>query len=153
MTFRNHYQNAYVTRDIEAAMALAQQRYGIDSFIQFDVDMDMLTPDGPRRSISKAALGWSGGFNFELIEPVGGELDIYSAYLPPDNSLRLHHVCMRTFDWDATLADIAANGWPIAFEGHMEGLKFVYVDARETFGHYLEYLYAEPEMWRMIGGP
>lgn len=152
MIFRNHYQNAYVTRDIESAKQLVSRKYGIADYLEFDVDMDMLTPEGPKRSQSKAALGWVGGLNIELIQPVGGELDVYSAFLPQDDSLRFHHFCMRTFDWDATLAEIANNDWQIAFEGHMDGLKFVYVDVREELGHYLEYLHAEPQMWKMVGG-
>jgi len=153
MIFRHHFQNAYVTRSREATMELLRRKYGIDDFVQFEVDMDMQTPEGPKRLVSRAALGWVGNFNVEIIEPAGGELDVYSDFLPGDDSPRFHHVCMRTANWDATLAAIAVCGWQVAFEGHMDGLRFAYVDVRAELGHYLEYLWAEPAMWQMMGGP
>lgn len=153
MLLQHHFQNAFVTRNRDAAVELLRRQYGLDDFIFFEPNMDMLTPDGPRRSISRVAMAWAGGLQVEVIEPVGGEIDVYSAFLPADQGLRHHHICMRTFDWDALLQTLADKGWPIAFEGHMDGLKFVYVDTRRELGHYLEYLWATPEMWQMLGGP
>jgi len=31
-------------------------------------------------------------------------------------------------------------------------LKFLYLDARETLGHYLEYVWMTDEMWARTGG-
>lgn len=66
---------------------------------------------------------------------------------PSDNSLRLHHLGMRVSDWDATKAEGKKNKWTIAHEGGVEGVKFVYIDARDTIGHYLEYIWVSPAMW------
>jgi hypothetical protein len=50
-------------------------------------------------------------------------------------------------------AEIATLGLPFAFEGDAPGLIFIYLDARESLGHYLEYMYATPEAWAMVGWP
>ncbi len=152
MLFQNHFQNAYVTRDIDKAMQLMQERYGIERFLCIDPDVEVMTPDGPRRSICRAALGWADSdMMIELIEPRGGSVDIYSCALPEDDSPRFHHAAMRVDDWDRIHEYLEREGWTIAVEHHMpEGLNFMYVDARDTLGHYLEYVWAVPEMWDYI---
>jgi len=50
-------------------------------------------------------------------------------------------------------AEIAELGLPLAFEGEVPGLVFIYLDARESLGHYLEYVWASAEGWDMIGWP
>lgn len=154
MMLEGHFQNAYVTRDLERSIELFKDAYGVDNFIHFEPDMEVMTPEGPRRSISRAALGWvDSRFLIELIEPISGSVDIYSDFLPEDGHPRFHHAAMRTHDWDDTRARLVAKGWRIAMEHHMpEGLKFIYVDARQNLGHYLEYIWATPEMWKYMGG-
>jgi hypothetical protein len=50
-------------------------------------------------------------------------------------------------------AEIAKLHLPLAFEGEVPGLIFIYLDARETLGHYLEYVWASPAGWEMSGWP
>ena len=39
------------------------------------------------------------------------------------------------------------------FEGASgDELKFLYLDARETLGHYLEYTWMTPARWAQLGG-
>lgn len=155
MLFQHFFQNAYVTRDLDHGMALMQDRHGIREFLVIEPDIKMMTPHGPKRSMSRAALGWADeSYLVELIQPLpGSEIDIYSAFLPDDNGLRFHHVAARTFDWESTHRQIEEDGWTIAMEHHMvEGLNFMYVDARETLGHYVEYIWATPDMWAYMGG-
>lgn len=152
MIFHNHFQNAYVTRDLDKSIELMQKRYGIGHFLCMDPDIEVMTPEGPRQSICRAALGWADPeIMIELIEPVGGTVDIYSELLPGDDSPRFHHAAMRVDDWDAMHQHLETQGWRIAIEHHMpEGLNFMYVDARDTIGHYLEYVWATPDMWAYI---
>jgi hypothetical protein len=153
---RGHYQNAYVTRDIGAAMALIDRRYGKLDWITFAPDMVLTTPEGEKETSVRAALGWTGWLQIELIEPVSGYVDPYLSVLPADpNSVvpSLHHIAVRRDDLDAMRAEIAALGLPLAFEGGVPGLAFVYLDARDTLGHYLEYMWATPEGWAMTGWP
>jgi hypothetical protein len=41
-----HFQNAYVTCDLDRAMALLKARYDINDFIVFDPDFEAKTPRG-----------------------------------------------------------------------------------------------------------
>ncbi len=152
MIFHQHFQNAYVTRNLDKAMELMKSHYGIERFLCMDPDMKVMTPEGPRHSICRAALGWADDkMLIELIQPVGGSVDIYSEFLPEDDSPVFHHAAMRVDDWDKIHAAIESRGWRIAVEHHMpEGLNFMYVDVRDSIGHYLEYVWATAEMWEFL---
>jgi len=153
MFVENHFQNAYVTRNLDKTVSLLKERHGLADFIHFEPDMDAITPRGRGRAVVRAAMAWTGLFQIEIIEPVSGLVDHYLDYLPPDDaSMRFHHIAMRTFDWEGTLAEIRRQRRIMAFESAVDGCKFVYVDARESVGHYLEYVWTTPEMWKAIGG-
>ena len=155
MFLTDSFQNAYVTRDLDATVELMKSRFGIGDFTLVDPDIDVMTPNGIRHSKCRAAMGWSGSsYMVEIIQPLpGSTVDIYSESLPQDNSPRFHHTAVRTFDWEETRKQVEAEGWTIAVEHHMsEGLNFMYVDCRETLGHYVEYIWAIPEMWAFMGG-
>lgn len=156
MFLRNHFQNAYVTHDLERAMALIDDRFGRTDWIVFDPTMILRTPDGPKESTVRAALGWKDGLQIELIQPVSGHLDHYLPALPADHTdptPRFHHIAVRR-DYEAAMREeIEALGFPLIFESSVPGLVFVYLDARETLGHAFEYIWATPEGWEMQGWP
>jgi hypothetical protein len=41
---------------------------------------------------------------------------------------------------------------PVAIEGGSEALRYLYLDARDLLGHYLEYVWMTPERWAQVGG-
>jgi hypothetical protein len=156
MFLDGHYQNAYVTRDLDKAMALLTERYELLDFIRFEPDMILKTQGGDRQASVRVALVWAGGLQLEFIEPGKGYQDHYLPFLPDDPSdpvPRFHHAAVRRDDLAAMREEIARLGLPVALEGGVPGLTFVYVDARATLGHYLEYVWASPEGWEMIGWP
>jgi hypothetical protein len=153
---QGHYQNAYVTHNLEAAMDILRKRFAVDNYIVFEPDMPFTTPAGPKHVHVKACLAWTGGLQVELIEPISGFIDHYVPYLPKDRSdptPRFHHIAVRRDDLSAMRQEIAQLGLPLAFEGEVPGLVFVYLDARQTVGHYFEYVWATEEMWRNTGWP
>jgi len=156
-TLRGHYQNAYVTHDIDKARAAIDARYGAIDWVAFETDMEFRTDKGMEKFRLRAALGWQGGLNIELIQPTGGRTQDYATFLPDDPEdwrPRFHHMAVRRDDLDAMKDEIAALGLPFAFEGELPGLMdFIYVDARESLGHYLEFLWATPEGWAMQKWP
>ena len=133
-----------------------RERHGITEWVYFEPEMEVYTAlDGTGPCHVKVALGWAGPLNIELIEPVSGNVRHYLEYLPKDeadNSPRLHHICMRVPDWEKARAEVKEKNWPVAYEGGVPGCLFVYVDARESLGHYVEYLWASDEMWPAMGG-
>ncbi|MEZ5743078.1 MAG: VOC family protein [Sphingomonadaceae bacterium] len=157
MHFRHFFQNAYVTRDLARAEALIGARHGIGEWVHFEPEMDVFTAtDGQGMAHVKVALGWAGNLQIELIEPVSGNVQHYLDRLPADEgnaSPQFHHICMRVADWDATMALVEGGGWPVAYRGGVPGCEFVYIDARDSLGHYVEYMWMSDEMWAGSGGP
>jgi Glyoxalase/Bleomycin resistance protein/Dioxygenase superfamily len=156
MFLNGHYQNAYVTHDLDKAMSLLTERFGLSNYIVFEPSMVLKTPEGEKAATVRAALAWAGGLQFELIEPGSGYQDHYLTFLPDDPAdptPRFHHAAVRRDDLAAMREEIAQLGLSTAFEGSVPGLVFIYLDARSTLGHYLEYVWASPEGWDMIGWP
>lgn len=156
MFLKNHFQNAYVTHDLRKAMQLIDDRFGNTDWIVFEPEMVLDTPEGPKPSSVKAALGWKDGLQIELIEPVGGFVEHYRSALPADRNdptPRFHHIAVRRDDEAAMRAEIAELGFPVLFESSVPGLVFIYLDGRETLGHAFEYIWATPEGWEMQGWP
>ncbi len=156
MLFQGHYQNAYVTHDLDKAMGLAGRRFGVTDFLVFDPEMAVRTPDGDRPQSIRCAMGWSGGLQIELIQPVSGHVGPYRDVLPADPAdftPRFHHIAVRRDDLGAMREEIERLGFPLAFEGEVPGLVFVYLDAREALGHYLGFVWAGPQNWQGLGWP
>jgi hypothetical protein len=149
---QGHYQNAYVTRDINAALVNLRTLHNFQNIFQFETPVELQTPAGNGTALLKMALAWVGRLQYELIEPVSGLVDIYRDGLPA-SGMRLHHIAMRTKDWDATLAEIHRQKLSIVLQGEVPGARFLYVDARKTLGHYLEYASMTEELWTALGGP
>jgi hypothetical protein len=147
-----HYQNGYITRDIGKAIAQFRGRAGVENIVSFEVPFEVTTPKGRGTAVSKLAFIWINNLQYELIQPVSGLVDIYSDALPADDSIRFHHICMRVPEWNDFRARVDQLGYPVVFEGGGDALKFLYLDARDFLGHYLEYVWMTPERWTQIGG-
>jgi hypothetical protein len=153
MHLENHYQNAYVTHDLDGALEIFRSRYGFDKFRRMEVSYELTTPAGRGTASVKLALGWIGNLQYELIEPVSGLIDVYQEGLSDASPLHFHHVCMRVPDWEEFRARVDRERLPVAMEGGTPGhLLWLYLDARDTLGHYLEYCWMTPERWTMIRG-
>ena len=48
MFLTGHMQNAYVTHDLDKAMEIVGNRFGVEKFDRFDPDMVVNTPHGPQ---------------------------------------------------------------------------------------------------------
>lgn len=150
LPLENHYQNAYVTQDLEQALAIFRDRYGYTDFRHFDVQFELNTAAGRGTAAVKLALGWVGNLQYEIIQPVSGLVDVYREGVSDQHLLHFHHACMRVSDWDRFRAELDQ---PVVISGGTPGhLQFVYVDARDTLGHYLEYCWMTPQRWEAMGG-
>jgi len=149
----NHYQNAYVTRNLDAALGIFRTEYGFDGFMRMEVSFEISTLGRRGTASVKLALGWIGNVQYEIIEPVSGLIDVYFEGMDDRRPMSFHHVCMRVPDWAAFRSQVEQEKRPIAMEGGTPGhLMWLYIDARDTLGHYLEYCWMTPERWAMIGG-
>lgn len=156
MIFRGHYQNGYVTRDLDRAIELLSAHCGIESLSRYDADVIVDTPQGRKPLCMKIAAGWAGGLNIEVMEPVSGHIGPLVSMLPPDQddlTPRLHHVALRRENLDDMRREITNCGFPLAFGGEPEGMVFAYLDARSTFGHYIELVWKVAGGWEKMGWP
>lgn len=162
MFLRGHMQNAYVTHNLERAMEMVSDRFGVERFDRFDPDMVVKTQVGEQPLVTRVASFWVGKLNIELIEPVSGYVDHYMTMLPSDRSdatPRFHHISLRREDETAMREEIARLGLPLAFEGPITikqaipPLVFVYLDGRAVLGHYVEFTWKSPEAWKYVGWP
>lgn len=146
--FEGLFQIAYVTRDLDAAVAAARDRFGISEML---VIRDMVLSRATRLSL---ALAWIGPWMIELIEPHGDGTSVYEAIAPdPGTVLRMHHLGHEIADeagWERLRAQIDASGDPIAAERDKKGIRFLFVDSRPTLGCFTEHMIFTPEGRRMF---
>ncbi len=150
----HHWQNAYITDDIEAAIAQFQARADIGEIPVLDVEQSLWTPDGMKRVVTRLGFIWIDDLQYELIQPVEDETGIYSNYKDNGGTIHFHHVCNRVPEWESFRAAVDAQDLPVVLERAIEGdlLKFLYLDGRDFCGHYLEYVWATDERWVQMGG-
>jgi len=148
------FQISYITRNIDKAMAMLRAQMPVRAEFYADVTTAVITPAGPAGLQMKLAFMWvADAFHYELIEPVAGLEHIYADALPDDDSLRFHHTCARVDDWDTFRREIDKQPYPVAFESAGSGAnRLLYLDARDRFGHFLEYAYLPEAFWIRSGG-
>ena len=152
-----HSQVAYVTGDLDRALAVFRDDYDVPSFHVFANDMPgLVQSDGARLKIALALVG---GVEIELIEPQGDSAPLFSAALPADGSfaIRFHHVAIRI---DGTLADFEAHmasldpaRHPVVWHGAMgDVLRYAYTDERAVLGHFVEHVWMHPDLRAQLAG-
>jgi len=147
-----HFQVAYVCDDIEAAAdGFVKRGYGRKPRI-FEVTRLADTPGGEVTISNRLCFFWYGDFMYELIQPLIDPIGMYD--LAPDNGgpMRFHHTASRVDDWDGFRARVAAQDLPVVMEGAKDGdeLKFLYIDARERCGHFLEFAWLTDQRWQQL---
>jgi Glyoxalase/Bleomycin resistance protein/Dioxygenase superfamily len=149
-----HYQNAYVTRNVDKAVASFRQHADVRTIMEIETPVKVWTPHGEGVGVQKLAFVWVEDLNYELIEPKEGDvLAIYRDALPAGDSLKFHHVCHVVDDWAELEAKVAASPYPVVLKGGTPGmLQFCYTDTRSWLGHYTEYVWMVPDRWAAMGG-
>jgi hypothetical protein len=150
-------QTAYVTNDMEQALAVFRDQYDVPSFYVFANDAPgMVQSDGAQLKIALAIVG---GVEIELIEPQGDTAPLFSAPLPDDGSfaIRFHHVAYRIegdlSDFEAHMASIDPEKHPVIWSGSLgDVMRFAYTDERAVLGHYVEHVWMHPELRAQLAG-
>jgi hypothetical protein len=147
--FPGIYQVAYVTNDLDQALAVLGGVHGVPRFWQ---QRDMPFATGQDRSaVCHIGLAFVGAVQIEVIEPREGDVSIYRDWLTGTDgfALRFHHLC-RLFDseaaYDQALADLRAAGRPLPICAEAPGMgRYFYADYRPELGHYLEGIVYRPQ--------
>jgi len=149
----DYYQFAYVTNDFDQAIAMLREQHGMGPFHEL---RDLALPTGPDR-VAEGHFGvaFKAGMQFEVIEPLGGDIGIYAGLLSEaEFGMAFHHLGRCFFsldDYRAALASAAAQ-WEMPIDHEAFGGFFAYADARPRFGHYLEY-FCFPDGRHLAGVP
>src|SRR5262249_10122588 len=144
------YQIAFVTSDLDEAMSLFAGTFGIS---RFEVRRHLSSSTGMPRMTVHVAHAYVGPMMIELIQPAGGEDTLYREILPRDGfAIRPHHfgfMVRSKEELERISAALETRNVPIAFDASIPAIaRAVYADARSSLGHYLEYVYLQPEARR-----
>jgi len=134
---REHSHSAWVTNDLDRAIAIFSDRYGVSDFSFIEGPM----PSGGQ---IKVAFAWAGGQVLEIIMASGPGAEFYNDLLPDGEfAIRFHHLGFIVPDeagWRDLEEDIAAGGWEVV----LQTLTGTFIDAyyirAPELGHYLEYV-------------
>jgi hypothetical protein len=148
--FAPFHQVAYVTNDMERALGVFRDHYGIPSFFVLEHSMDAVGDEKPGRMSLKIALANVDGVQVEVIEDLGSTSDLYTAPLPADGSFRIvfHHVCIVVSggveNWERHLAELGDR--PHYYRPQTSAdTRVIYTDERARLGHYIEHCWFGPE--------
>ncbi len=137
MLCKEHSHSAWVTNDLDRALQVFAQRYGVrkHSFIEGE------TPEGSR---IKVAFAWAGGQVLEVICASGPRFEFYNEMLPRGEfAIRFHHLGFIVHEesgWRQLEQELRDGGWPIAYSTLTGDFIDAYYIKAPELGHYLEYV-------------
>jgi glyoxalase/bleomycin resistance protein/dioxygenase superfamily protein len=148
---RNIFQVAYVTADLDTAIAQYRSLYGIDHFLVIN------TAEFNSDPALRAAFAWHGSVMIELVQPIEEPNPIYVDVLRGSESLtKLHHighVCSDEAEWNEVREALDVANVTVSREADVPGvMKFFYGDFRPINGHYREYIlqHSEKSFFRLV---
>lgn len=138
------YQLGYVTNDLDRALDILKDQYGVDNFLVLKQSPPIPIETGGEMMI-EGAFAWVGPTMIEIVLPIAGQVEIYTDWLPKDRfALRLHHIGVpirSDAEWNAMRRDVDQSGKKIMLSLNHLNTRALYIDAADTLGHYIEYLY------------
>ncbi len=154
--FRNCFQLAWITNDIERSIAQFQNFYSVPSFFTMEQEFAATVRGETGVMKMRVALANVDDIQLEIIQPCGGIDAIYREVLPADGTHAnvFHHICTKVngtqADWDAYLRSLGPER-PICYQGDIgKGGAFCFTDERATLGLYMEHLWLGEEADAMM---
>ena len=146
------YQLGYICDDLEEGIAQFRGRGMTHEPHIMEVEQPVDTPNGEFVNKLRLCFIWIGDMQYELIQPLTDPLGIYANAPANGGPLRFHQVCYRVHDWADFRARVDQQDLPVVMERapQGDGLKFLYLDGRSRFGHYLEYTWMSDAQWDQI---
>ena len=139
MASQDYYQYAYVATDWERAKRELAEQHDIGAW------MDMAEAEfdtGPgKTAVCHFALAYKNDLQFEVIQPLSGDCEVYRAGLPQDGYAKRFHHLGRHFssraEFDRHHAAASAK-WSLPVAAETMGGEYAYFDARPDTGHFIE---------------
>ena len=134
------FQIAYVTNDIERALGVFAEQYGVKEWRRMEGELK----DGGHIRVE---FGWAGGSLFEVTEATGAGSELYRQGLPADEfAIRFHHlgfIVQSADDWQALLKEIDTGGVKVVNETNVPGFLQARIVEAPNLGHWIEYIFPE----------
>lgn len=145
---RDVVQLAYVTDDLDAAVAWLQESLGttrphsiVGSSLAGTAVVDGVLAEEWTIDV---ALVNAGDTNLEVIRPVAGAVDLYRAAIRPGAPATFHHIGVRVDDIDEATTLVRSTGRDWVLHGEMPGIRFGYLDLVAEVGHLVEVMEIGP---------
>jgi catechol 2,3-dioxygenase-like lactoylglutathione lyase family enzyme len=135
------FQLGYVTRDLDRAIALYRDRYGVAEFLRFDTRAT--APAGAPGPFIEVALAYRGPVMIELIRPDPLAPGIYADALRDDGGVNLHHLgyLVEAVRFATLARDFRSCGVAVPVESVSPiGLSLFYADTRADSGLFSEFV-------------
>ena len=147
--FPGYYQVAYVTTDLDRAMALFGETHSVRRYLEMRGIRYQTVPG--REAHCDIALAYLGATEIEIIRPLDGDVGLYREFLPADGgfAVRFHHISRlydSEADFDRQIASYRNRGMQFPIMGAAPGnSRYFYCDFRAELGHYIEGIVFEPQ--------
>lgn len=136
-------QLGIIVKDIETSIRNYSKLTGINHWYQAQIiNQTIFYRDEPINLELDLVVGYSGKVQFELIQVLGGDQNIYTDLIQKQQE-GLHHVGYVVSDIEAGSEAFRACGFSPLQQGTLETkgralTRFVYFDTFDTYGYYIE---------------
>ncbi len=138
-------QFCYVTNHLDRAVETLRGIHGMGAFKELR-ELHLPTGEG-REAHCHFALAFKAGMQFEVIQPLSGDIGLYQDGLPNNEfAMKFHHLGRHISSVESyreALA-VAKSRWSIPINMAEFGGYYAYADARRDYGHYLEFFCFPP---------
>ena len=149
--YKHFFQMAYITTDLDQSIKIFKEFYGIEKFLVVPEPIKKEVIKGSMLVTYEVKLAFAniGEIQLELIQPLQDGTGCYSSLLPSSGfSQMFHHFGCKFNDrkeWDDFRNSLDTDKHHIAFESHDSVSPFLYLDETKNLGHYVEYMWLDPE--------
>jgi len=157
--YANIWQVCYVTSDLDRGIEVMSARLGIENFTEVPTEGATFAKDGePKQWDVRVAMGARGGPIVELIEPIAGEIDFYTRFIPEhDSHVGFHHLAVLVplgdEPWESVERLLGEQGMGFAYTITIpDRARLAYVDTTAELGHYLELCQLQPADTEFFSG-
>ena len=135
------FQMSWVVCDLEEAARRWHRTTGVGPFL-INRHISITEPlyrGAPGPVDFSTAIAQAGPVQVELVQQHDHNPSCYRDSVPEEQE-GMHHVAVMADDYDAEIRRYTQQGFAIASSGSFAGVRFSYVDCRDTLGHMVEVL-------------
>jgi methylmalonyl-CoA/ethylmalonyl-CoA epimerase len=138
-------QIGVVTADVDRAMRVWEERYGVGPWMEMALDQSQWTINGETPSAEwRVVMAQAGSTQIELIQPTKGTSMFSESLARHGGADHVHHVRCK-FEEDtrqAVVDDAREKGIPVAITGHnTSGVEMAFLDSEPDLGFMLEFVH------------